>query len=154
LFCRESQAIVRRRREVASTPLRPNDDLEDIFRWKEQRRLTTNLTIHYRRSLYLVEDTLVARAAAGKLVDVHECDDGTVLIRCGGDTVQATAVRKAGGVSQQDVESNKCRARILEHVRHEQLARDQEKLHTGKVTLRQKDRLRLDLLRRGGTAEP
>jgi hypothetical protein len=135
----------------AHRPLRPDDDLQEIFGWKEQRKLTTNLTIHYRRSLYLVEDTLVARAAAGKQVDVHECDDGTVLIRCGGEKLQATAVRKAGGVSQQDVESNKYLARILDHVRHEQLARDQETLRTGKMTLRQKKRLRLDMLRRGGT---
>jgi hypothetical protein len=63
-------------------------------------------------------------------------------------------VRKAGGVSQQDVESNKYLARILNHVRHEQLARDQETLRTGKVTLRQKNRLRLDMLRRGGTPTP
>jgi transposase len=135
----------------AHRPLRPYDDLQEIFRWKEQRKLTTNLTIHYRRSLYLVEDTLVARAAAGKQVDVHECDDGTVLIRCSGEKLQATAVRKAGGVSQQDVESNKYLARILDHVRHEQLARDQETLRTGKATLRQKNRLRLDMLRRGGS---
>jgi transposase len=135
----------------AHRALRPDDDLEEIFRWKEQRKLTANLTIHYRRSLYLVEDTLVARAAAGKLVDVLEREDGTVILRHGDDELEATAVRKEGHVSQQDVESNKYLGRILEQVRHDQLARDEETLRTGKATLRQKHRLRLDMLRRIGT---
>jgi transposase len=138
----------------AHRPLRPDDDLEEIFRWKEQRRLTTNLTIHYRRSLYLVEDTLAARAAAGKQVDVHEREDGTVLIRYGSQKLEATAVRKEGHVSQQDVESNKYLAHILDQLRHEQLARDEETLRSGTATLRQKHRLRLDMLRRRGTAAP
>jgi hypothetical protein len=136
----------------AHRALRPDDDLEEIFRWKEQRKMTGNLTIHYRRSLYLVEDTLVARAAAGKLVDVLEREDGTVILRHGDDELEATAVRKEGHVSQQDVESNKYLGRILEQVRHDQLARDEETLRTGKATLRQKHRLRLDMLRRVGTA--
>lgn len=136
----------------AHRPLRPDDDLEEIFRWKEQRRLTGNLTIDYRRSLYLVEDSLVARAAAGKLVDVHEREDGTVIIRHGDDELEATAMRKAGHVSQQDVESNKYLASILESVRHEQLARDEETLRSSKPTLRQKHRLRLDMLRRVGAS--
>ncbi len=62
--------------------------------------------------------------------------------------LEATAVRKEGHVSQQDVESDKYLGRILEQVRHDQLARDEETLRTGKATLRQKHRLRLDMLRR------
>jgi hypothetical protein len=38
---------------------------------------------------------LVAHAAAGKLVDIHEREDGTVLIRHGGDELEATAVPSA-----------------------------------------------------------
>jgi hypothetical protein len=79
----------------AHRALRPDDDLEEIFRWKEQRKLTANLTIHYRRSLYLVQDTLVARAAAGKLVDVLERADGTVILRHGDHELEATAVGTA-----------------------------------------------------------
>ncbi len=135
----------------AHRPLRSDDDLEQIFRWKEQRKLTANLTIHYERSLYLVEDTRVARAAAGKLIDVHEREDGSVILRHGDQQLAATAVRKDGHVSQQDVESNKYLARILDHVRHDQLARDDEALRMSSLTLRQKKRLRLDMLRRAGT---
>jgi hypothetical protein len=74
-----------------------------------------------------------------------------VILRHGADELEATAVRKEGHVSQQDVESNKYLGRILEQVRHDRLARDEETLRTGKATLRQKHRLRLDMLRRVGT---
>ncbi len=75
-----------------------------------------------------------------------------MILRHGDDELEATVVRKEGHVSQQDVESNKYLGRILEQVRHDQLARDEETLRTGKATLRQKHRLRLDMLRRVGTA--
>src|SRR5262249_28323753 len=61
----------------AHRPLRAEHDLEEIFRWKERRKLTHNLTLHYRRSLYLIEESPTARRAAGKVVDVHEREDGS-----------------------------------------------------------------------------
>jgi hypothetical protein len=132
----------------AHRPLRPEDNLDDIFQWKEQRKLTTNLTLHYRRSLYLVKDTMAARSAAGKFVDVHEREDGSVVVRYRGEVLQATAVRKAGHVSQQDIESNKYLARVLTEIRDAQLARDEEALRSSKMTSRQKQRLRSDVDRR------
>jgi hypothetical protein len=133
----------------AHRPLRPEDSLDEIFQWKEQRKLTTNLTLHYRRSLYLIKDTTAARSAAGKFVDVHERDDGSVVIRYRGEVLDATAVRKAGHVSQQDIESNKYLARVLTQIRDAQLVRDEEALRSSKMTSRQKERLRADIARRG-----
>jgi hypothetical protein len=40
----------------------------------------------------------------------------TVILRHGDDELEATAVRKEGHVSQQDIESNKYLGRILEQV--------------------------------------
>jgi hypothetical protein len=60
----------------AHRPLRPDHALDEIFRWKEQRKLTMNLTLHYRRKLYLLEETDASRRAAGDMVDVHEHEDG------------------------------------------------------------------------------
>jgi hypothetical protein len=59
----------------AHRPLRPTDDLSQILRCKELRKLTSNLTVHYKRSLYLVEQTPEAMALRGKLVEVHETHD-------------------------------------------------------------------------------
>lgn len=138
----------------AHRPLRAEDSLDDIFRWKEQRKLTRNLTLHYRRSLYLVQDTAPARAAAGKMVDVHEAEDGSVIIRHGSDVLAAAVFHKEGHVTQQDIDSNKYLARVLEHVREGQLARDEQTLRNPKPSLRQKERLRAEMkLRKAGPSE-
>jgi hypothetical protein len=47
----------------AHRPLRPRDDLDEILRWREQRKLTNNLAIHYKRMLFVVEETPAALAA-------------------------------------------------------------------------------------------
>jgi len=138
----------------AHRPLRSEDNLDEVFRWKEQRKLTRNLTIHYRRSLYVVEDTAPARAAAGKLVDVQESGDAKVIIRHEGNVLAAAVLRKDGHVTQQDIESNKYLARVLEHIRESQLARDEETLRNPKLSLRQKERLRADMVLRKAEPRP
>jgi hypothetical protein len=81
--------------------------LDKVFRWKEQRTLTHNLTVHYKRHLYVVDDSRDTRAVRGKLVEPHEFEDGIVRIRHGSVELAATAFRKDGGVLQQDVADNK-----------------------------------------------
>jgi hypothetical protein len=133
----------------AHRSLRPEHALDEIFRWKEQRKLTINLTLHYRRKLYLVDETDAARAAAGKMVDVHEHEDGSVTIRHGRAVLAAYELRKDGHVSQQDIESNKYLGRALSLIRDRQLARDAAALRSSKKkTIREKDRLEADLVRR------
>jgi hypothetical protein len=118
----------------AHRPLRPTDDLEQVLRWKEVRKLTQNLTVHYKRSLYLVEETHEALALRGKLVEVHETQDGVVHIRHEHTELAARAFRKEGGVTQQDIEDNKYLASTLRQIQIAQLARDEDKLPT--LTLR------------------
>ena len=48
--------------------------------WQEERRLTDNLTLHYKRVMYIVEPTEQAHAARGKRVLVVESNDGEVRI--------------------------------------------------------------------------
>lgn len=40
----------------AHRPIRKDEDLDSIFSWRAQRRLTQNLTLHYERKLYLLKD--------------------------------------------------------------------------------------------------
>jgi hypothetical protein len=63
-----------------------------------------------------------------------------------GDSV--TELHKDGRVSQQDIDSNKYLGRVLSQIRDAQLARDAAALHSSKKTIREKDRLEADLLRR------
>ena len=134
----------------AHRPLRPTDDLQQVLRWKEVRKLTQNLTVHYKRSLYLVEETPEALALRGKLVEVHETEDGVVRIRHDHTELAATAFRKDGGVTQQDIEDYL--ASTLRQIQAAQLARDENKLPT--LTLRERRMLKTSLeYRRAADAE-
>ncbi len=124
----------------AHRPLRPSDDLGEVLRWKEQRKLTQNLTVHYRRVLYVVDATAEALALRGKLVDVHQTEDGKVTIRHGRAALTATPLRKETCVRQQDIEDNKYLATILRTIQTAQLARDEKRL--AKATLRERPALK------------
>jgi hypothetical protein len=39
----------------AHRPVRADEDLDVIFTWPEERKLSKNLTLHYKRVTYLVE---------------------------------------------------------------------------------------------------
>jgi len=125
----------------AHRPLREQDRLNEVLRWKEQRKLTHNLTVHYRRALYIVRATPVSLALRGKLVDVHETDDGTVMIRHGDVELHATLFHKDRRVRQQDVADNKELAAILRVIQSAQLEQDARK--RTKPTLRQRRLLAL-----------
>jgi hypothetical protein len=137
----------------AHRPLRSSDDLDQVFRWKEQRRLTNNLVIHYNRSLYVIASSPVALAARGQLVEVHETADGGVRIYHHGHELVATPFRKDGAVRQQDVADNKHLATILEQLRQKQIANDEDKL-ARRGTKRDKALLAASLENRRGLARP
>ena len=50
----------------AHRPLLERDGLDDIFTWQEERRVTAQLTVHHKRTMYLLEPTEEAKAAAKK----------------------------------------------------------------------------------------
>jgi hypothetical protein len=138
----------------AHRPLRPSDTLSDVLRWKELRKLSQNLTVNYQRVLYILDETFESLALRGKTVEVHETEDGVVSIRHGRTRLEATAFRKDGNVRQQDVEDNKHLSKILRAVQQAQVARDEEKIATGRLTLREKHSLRRSLEERRGSAQP
>ena len=65
----------------AHRPLQPHDVLDDIFCWQETRKVTAQLTLHFKRTMYILEPTKEAKRAAKKRVTVYEFEDGTVSIR-------------------------------------------------------------------------
>lgn len=137
----------------AHRPLRPGDSLKEVLRWKELRKLTTNLTVHYKRVLYIVEETPAALALRGKLVEVHETEDGVVRIRHGHTQLDATPFRKDGGARQQDIEDNKYLATILRTIQQAQIARDDKKLQSAR-TLREKRAIQHTIDTRFRAAQP
>jgi transposase len=126
----------------AHRPMLAHEDPARIFTWQEERRLTDNLTLHYKRVLYLVDVSAAAESARGKRVLVVENEDGAVHIEYGGVTLQAHAFPKDARVSQAAIVDNKALAGALIAIQAQQRERDRHTLNTRKLTLREEDHLR------------
>ncbi|HTU60169.1 MAG TPA: hypothetical protein VMF89_17075, partial [Polyangiales bacterium] len=126
----------------AHRPLLPSEKLERVFTWQEERRLTLNLTLHYKRVLYLVEPSDAARSAAGRQVLVRETSEGAVTIEDKGVALPARAFPKDGRVEQAAIVENKLLAAALTDVQRRQQERTTETLAKRQLTLRDEDLLR------------
>lgn len=91
----------------AHRAIRRDEDLDLIFTWREQRKLTSNLTLHYERKLYLLPDTPQHRRYAGKYLDVYQYPDGKIEIRVAGTSLPYTTYDKLGTIDQGAIVENK-----------------------------------------------
>ena len=91
----------------AHRPIRSDEDLDSIFAWREQRKVTRNLTLHYERKLYLLADTPENRRYTGKYLDVLQYPDGRIDIRAAGVSVPYSTYDKLGAIDQGAIVENK-----------------------------------------------
>jgi hypothetical protein len=68
----------------AHRPLLPSEDLTQIFMLQETRRITAQLTVNYKRGLYILEDTVDNRRLRRTAALIREAADGTVTIHGNG----------------------------------------------------------------------
>ena len=73
----------------AQRPLRPEDDLRELFTLQAPRPLSRQLTVHHKRDLYVLEDAVATRRLRGATAVVSEAEDGTVTIRVNGRVLPA-----------------------------------------------------------------
>lgn len=145
-FAREPQSAY-----DAHRPLLPHETLDRVFTWQEERRVTQNLTLHYKRIMYLLEPSDLARAAAGKKVVVRETSDGEVIIEYKGAALPARQFAKDARVSQAAIADNKILGPLLAQIRAQQEERDAQILATKRLTLRDEDLMRKNM---GGPGLP
>src|SRR5206468_2285305 len=69
----------------AHRPLHPSEELPRIFTLQETRRISAQLTVHYKRGLYVLEDCVDNRRLRRTVALVSEDADGSVTIRGGND---------------------------------------------------------------------
>lgn len=129
----------------AHRPVRKDEDLARIFTWQEDRKLTRNLTLHYKRVLYLVEPGPETLRLAGEICRVHEVADGGIEIFHAGRLLPSRALfDKNPHVSQGAIVANKRLGAVLAKIQADQQERDRQRLGRGsKLTLRQKERVRV-----------
>jgi hypothetical protein len=103
--------------------------------------MSRNLVVHFKRVSYLVEPGPQTLPFAGKRVRVFEWEDGRVEIRCEGQLLPASPFDKNRCVDQGAIVENKRLGAVLSVMQASQLQRDQARLRSKKVTLREKERI-------------
>ncbi len=122
--------------------LRDDDCLDDIFTWQEERTLTKNLVLHYKRIMFLVEQTAETLALRKHRCRVYEREDGSIFWRCGALPLRFRVHEKVAHVDQGEVVPNKLLGHALVQIQEQQQARDAELLASKKLTNRDKRRLK------------
>jgi transposase len=89
-------------RRFAKPPRNPHDAhrpvdeqaVGDVLAWREERTMSRNLVVHYKRVSYLIDPTNEALRLGSRRVSVHEWQDGRVEIRCGSLTLPTPPSRR------------------------------------------------------------
>jgi hypothetical protein len=127
----------------AHRPVRDDEDLERIFTWQEERKLSKNLTLHYKRVTYLVEPGPETLLLGGERCRVHEHEDGRIEVRHAGQLLPCRVFfDKNPHVSQGAIIANKRLGAVLAQIQADQRERDRQRMASPKFTLRQKERVR------------
>jgi hypothetical protein len=126
----------------AHRPLLPEEDLSRIFTWQEERMLTRNLVVHFKRVSYLVTPSAETIPLGGKRVQIRERENGEVEIWHGNTRLPYSVYDKNPHVGQGAIVENKRLGAALTFIRALQAERDEKRLASKKLTLREKQRLR------------
>lgn len=68
----------------AHRPVRDDEDLELLFTWRLQRKVSLSLTVQHQRIIYLLKDTPVNRKLIHRYIDVYEYPNGRIELRADG----------------------------------------------------------------------
>ncbi len=127
----------------AHRPLRDDEDLDLIFTWQEDRKLSRNLTFHYNRVMYMLEPGPETLPLAGERCRVHEYEDGRVEVRYADKRLPCQAFfDKNPHVTQGAIVADKRLGVVLSKIRRDQQERDRQRLASRRLTIRQKNRIR------------
>ena len=127
----------------AHRPLRPEDDLTRIFTLQATRRISRQLTVHYNRDLYVLEDAVGTRRLSGATALVSEAEDGSVTIRANDRVLAARLYPTAHArIDPGAVVEHKHLAGVFEWIAAQQHERDAARLTNRQLSLREKHRIR------------
>lgn len=142
-FAREPKSL-----HNAHRPLAPHETLEDTLLTKVERKLSNELTLNYKRKLFLVKPNEFTTTLRGKRVVVMESEDGSVIIRYRDRELAARVFERDGNITQRDVEDNKYLSNILDQLRQKQLNASQSQLQSRNHSLREKCRVKASIEQR------
>lgn len=116
---------MRNRYDTISTfTVHNNENLEATFTWREQLKVSKNLTSQYGNKLYLIENNEEKRRFQGKYIDVWQYPDGTIELRANGTSLPFITYDRLGELDQGAIVDNKRLGRALEMIKLVQDKRD------------------------------
>jgi hypothetical protein len=128
----------------AHRPVQQHERPDESFTLQDDRRVSDNLTLNYKRTLYVIEDTEENRRLRRHRVSVHEHADGTITIHHAHRVLDHHAHPKdEARITQGAIVGNKRLADTLEWIAEQQRQRDRDRLVNPKITLREKKRIRM-----------
>jgi len=96
----------------------------ETFTWRETRKVTQALTLHYDRMVYILDQTPAALAAAAKMAEVVEYPDGRIVVRHNGAELPYRLFDKNRRVDQAAVVENKFFGPLPAIIREDQQRHD------------------------------
>lgn len=105
-------------------PLDIDENLDEIFTWREPRKVTKSLTIQYDKVIYLIEDSDYSRKAIGKYIDVWHYPDDRKELRLNGVSLPYSTYDRLSEIDQGAIVENKRLGRALEFIQIVQNNRD------------------------------
>ena len=114
------------------------EQLDDIFTWREPRRVTNSLTITYDKCVYLLESTEENQRLIGKYLEFLEYPDGTVAIMHEGRKINYSIFDKLSQLNQREIVENKRLGAVLNHIQqqHEELEQQNKRNRSQKMPSR------------------
>lgn len=114
----------------AHRPVRADENLDDIFTWRLQRKVSQSLTLQHDRVIYLLGDTSANRKLIHRYIDVWEFPDGRIEIRAEGRVIKHERYDRLPVIDAGAVVENKRLGRALEVAQLMQAKRD-DRRHCG-----------------------
>jgi hypothetical protein len=101
-------------------PLGEHDDLDEAFAWKEERTVSSNLTLQYDRVLFLLEPNEITRPLARQRVTVYDYPDGRLAIKHHGLELPYRIFDRRQQVDQAAIVENKRLGPVLAYIAERQ----------------------------------
>ncbi len=112
----------------AHRPLRADEDLELIFSWRVQRKVSRSLTLQHDKVVYLLENCKANLALVHRYIDVYEYPDGQIEIRADGQVLRHERYDRLGQIDTSAIIENKRLGHALQAAQILQAQRDDRRL--------------------------
>jgi len=98
----------------AHRPVRGDENLDLLFTWRLQRKVSKSLTLQHDRVIYLLKDTRDNRSLIHRYIDVFEYPDGRIELRADGANLAYERYDRLAQVDTSAIVENKRLSHVLQ----------------------------------------